>query len=581
MAFPKFIYINKANKYWRIERSKMNAILFVSLGSGQWNKRVFSKLNKLIDKKSNLTCFLLDYAEDVNQKILNGCNDLQAQFNVEELVARNSISLINNGFKDIRLSSDLSDKKHFLFYYQKLKDLYRLKKKFYKDCNMQVYKNLHPKLKKVGIKNQRDILIESLSEYLIYELALKVYIFNNFNYDTEYMVHERMDVWECLSLGEYVSDAIVSSPQQKYIGIENKANSLELRDISFSYSGSRSNDLGLNSVSILTEGITSILGPSGSFKSTLLKLIAGHLKPTQGEIKLNAKNITHISSYERNVVSVFQDFALFPKMTAYENILQGVKRRGRSTSLDNNYVNILLRKFAILHCANRTADSLSGGEQQRVALARAIASEPEILLLDEPTAAIDDEQRSAMIDMLLKIKADFFWINIVVVTHDRDLAMLISDNIALIDRGQLIQFGKAKELMLAPNSRRSAELLGGFQIIKDGIITEDGFEFAFEYNNYSIHIPQNNIDFALGSSCCAIIPHECIHLDFLCENENSTNSFIMYIKKIWYTTRYKRISMSDNNGLEFDMIVTLRLDLQEGSKVCISIDSKSLILVKD
>jgi len=220
----------------------------------------------------------------------------------------------------------------------------------------------------------------------------------------------------------------------------------------------------------------SLLGPSGCGKSTLLRMIAGLETPSTGSILLNGKDITHTPPYRRDVNMVFQNYALFPHMTVYNNIAYGLKMKRVPKAQIAASVKDALETVKLTGLDNRRVTQLSGGQQQRVALARALVNHPAVLLLDEPLGALDQKLREQMqielVDLQEKVKISFIF-----VTHDQREAMTISDRIAIMHNGKVEQIGTPKAIYEFPATRFAADFLGTSNFLT-GIYrsTEDGFK---------------------------------------------------------------------------------------------------------
>jgi iron(III) transport system ATP-binding protein len=201
-----------------------------------------------------------------------------------------------------------------------------------------------------------------------------------------------------------------------------------------------------------------LLGPSGCGKTTLLRLIAGFEQPDAGEIAIEDRRVagpaTFVPPERRRVGMVFQEYALFPHLTAAQNVGFGVRRDDRSARVGE-----LLRLVGLAGYEGRYPHELSGGEQQRVALARALAPRPSVVLLDEPWSNIDPLLRAAMRDELAEILRAIE-ITVLFVTHDREEAFSIADRIALMRAGRVVQSGAPEELYFAPADRWAAEFVG-------------------------------------------------------------------------------------------------------------------------
>jgi len=249
--------------------------------------------------------------------------------------------------------------------------------------------------------------------------------------------------------------------------------SLEFRHIAHSYGSNRA----LDEINLVApEGeITCLLGSSGCGKSTLLNLAAGLLPVQVGEIliddSLMADSGSNPPPEDRPVGMMFQDGALFPHMNVAENVAFGMAQRSAAD------VEAWLDHVGLGGLGTRYPHELSGGQQQRVALARAMAAEPKVLLMDEPFASVDIVLRRTLrreCRAILRTRGA----TVVLVTHDPEEALDISDRIAVMEAGQIVQYGTPAELYAAPKSARVGSIFHGAQII-DGVIAETGVETQF------------------------------------------------------------------------------------------------------
>jgi putative spermidine/putrescine transport system ATP-binding protein len=203
----------------------------------------------------------------------------------------------------------------------------------------------------------------------------------------------------------------------------------------------------------------SMLGPSGSGKTTVLRLIAGFELPTAGTVELGGRDVTRLAPFERDVNTVFQDYALFPHMTVAENVEYGLKvrkvpRRERRSRALGALSTVRLEGFG-----DRKPAAMSGGQRQRVALARALVNRPKVLLLDEPLGALDLKLREQMQVELKQIQRDV-GITFVFVTHDQDEALTMSDRVAVFDQGRICQGGTPEEVYEHPATPFVAGFVG-------------------------------------------------------------------------------------------------------------------------
>ncbi len=216
-----------------------------------------------------------------------------------------------------------------------------------------------------------------------------------------------------------------------------------------------------------------LLGPSGCGKTTTLRLIAGFITPTNGQIFLGDMEITHLAPQDRNVGMVFQDYSLFPHMTIAENIAFGLKERRVDKATTAARVQELLELIELPDVAERHPAQLSGGQQQRVAVARAVAYAPRVLLMDEPLGALDLKLRESMQIELRRIQQEL-GITAVYVTHDQSEAMNMSDRIAVMNHGVLEQVGTAEEIYDRPRTKFVAGFVGQINFLESRIVEING-----------------------------------------------------------------------------------------------------------
>ena len=220
-----------------------------------------------------------------------------------------------------------------------------------------------------------------------------------------------------------------------------------------------------------------LLGPSGCGKSTLLRLIAGFLQPDTGKIYFNGKDVTAMPPEKRNAPMVFQNYALWPHMTVFENVTFGLKAQKLPKAEITERAMDALKVVRMEEFADRKTPLLSGGQQQRVALARALAVAPELILLDEPLSNLDAKLRDEMRDELRTICRSRN-LTAVYVTHDRREALSMADRMAVLNGGVISQMGKPDELYRKPANRFTAGFLGDVNIIPGKVIANGAVETA-------------------------------------------------------------------------------------------------------
>ncbi len=210
-----------------------------------------------------------------------------------------------------------------------------------------------------------------------------------------------------------------------------------------------------------------LVGPSGCGKTTTLRMVAGFEDPTSGDIFLDGVSVRGVPPYRRNVSTVFQSYALFPHLTASENVGFGLARSGKWTKGEiRQKVDRVLGTVQLVGKESRYPRELSGGEKQRVALARALVLEPQVLLLDEPLSALDPQIRKQIRQDLKELQKKV-GITFLFITHDQEEAMAVSDRMAVMRAGKLIQAGTPETLYRHPNSAFIAEFLGEVNWIGD------------------------------------------------------------------------------------------------------------------
>ncbi len=219
--------------------------------------------------------------------------------------------------------------------------------------------------------------------------------------------------------------------------------------------------IALNDVSLtVNEGeFFSLLGPSGCGKSTLLNIIGGFLEPTKGVVYIGDQNVTNLPPYQRKTGMVFQSYALFPHLTVFDNVAYGLKVQKKKKAEIKEKVMESLSLVQLEAFAKRMPHQLSGGQQQRVAIARALAIQPSVLLLDEPLSNLDAKLRKNMQTELRNIQRNV-GITTILVTHDQEEALSLSDRVGILGEGKIQQIGTPLEVYRQPNNRFVAEFIG-------------------------------------------------------------------------------------------------------------------------
>src|SRR5487761_1985055 len=251
-----------------------------------------------------------------------------------------------------------------------------------------------------------------------------------------------------------------------------------------------------------------LLGPSGCGKTTLLRMLAGFETPDEGRILLDGKDIAQMLPHQRPVIMMFQNYALFPHLDVRDNIAFGLKRaRMPRPELDRRVAEMVaLVKLEGLE--KRKPDQLSGGQKQRVALARSLARRPQVLLLDEPLAALAKKLRESaqaeLMDLQRRLGMTF-----IIVTHDQDEAMTVANRIGVMDRGRLEQVAKPRELYEAPASRWIAEFVGDVNLFEGQVESRENGRLAIATRDAgTVHVAEPRQPVAKASVCVAIRPEK-------------------------------------------------------------------------
>ncbi len=237
---------------------------------------------------------------------------------------------------------------------------------------------------------------------------------------------------------------------------------------------------GINLVIAENEFVT-LLGPSGCGKTTTLRIIGGFAKPDEGRVYFDGKDITDLPPNQRQINTVFQNYALFPHMTVGENIAFGMRVRNKSEQYIKDKTKYALKLVNLDGFENRRIDQLSGGQQQRIAMARAIVNEPRVLLLDEPLGALDLKLRQEMQYELVRLKKEL-GITFLYITHDQEEALTMSDKVVVMNEGNIQQQGTPEEIYDEPVNAFVADFIGDSNIlsgrmIRDNLVRINGIDY--------------------------------------------------------------------------------------------------------
>ncbi len=313
-----------------------------------------------------------------------------------------------------------------------------------------------------------------------------------------------------------------------------------------------------------------LVGPSGCGKSTLLRMIAGLEEIDEGELFIDEKMVNHLPPKDRDIAIVFQNYALYPHMTAFENLAFGLKIRGVDKTTIKEKVNVVAKTLEIEDLLQRKPKDMSGGQRQRVAIGRAIVRDPKVFLFDEPLSNLDAKLRTQMrleiADLHKKLKT-----TIVYVTHDQVEAMTLGDRIVVLNKGEICQIGTPQELYKHPANIFVAGFIGSpaMNFIEGKIKNVDG-KSAFTTPDASLIVSTPNAKNRTDNEnvTLGIRPE---HINILKSKDDSSYSFqatILHIERMGFES----FIFAETAGLKWTIRTTESENLQEGSKVWCSLD---------
>jgi ABC-type Fe3+/spermidine/putrescine transport system ATPase subunit len=265
------------------------------------------------------------------------------------------------------------------------------------------------------------------------------------------------------------------------------------------------------SLDIPKGSFTTLLGPSGCGKTTLMRLIAGFHEPDAGAIYIDGRKVNGMPAYKRNTPLVFQEYALFPHMTVYENISYGLKIKKASRTEMQEKVRSMLEMFGLQGMENRFPRQLSGGQQQRVAFARALITGQNILLMDEPLSNLDAKMRVEVRSELRDLQQRT-GITAIFVTHDQDEALSLSDRIAVFDKGRICQVGTPWEVYFKPASKFVADFVGVANFIDGEVVGVEREDIIVKSKDCVIRVNGNGYSARVGQTVSLVIRPECISI---------------------------------------------------------------------
>ncbi len=323
----------------------------------------------------------------------------------------------------------------------------------------------------------------------------------------------------------------------------------------------------------------SLLGPSGCGKTTLLRLIAGFEIPNSGKILIDNKSMDGVEPNLRPTNMVFQNYAIFPHLNVEQNVSYGLRKKNLSTAEKDKMISQVLELVGLTGLNQRSANALSGGQKQRVALARALILKPKVLLLDEPLSALDKKLREQM-QLELRHLQRAVGITFILVTHDQEEALTMSDKVAVMFDGEVEQVDSPRELYERPASQRVASFIGDMNFINEKALeTKDGLKVNSEILG-DIVIPKNQVSGNLLNNKIIIgIRPEMISI--ITKNSDSKGLISGKITDISYfgiTTYYKIECGSNAKALSVSAQNSFgQMDYKIGETVKLKMDVNSLV----
>ncbi|MCT8970500.1 ABC transporter ATP-binding protein [Microbaculum marinisediminis] len=308
----------------------------------------------------------------------------------------------------------------------------------------------------------------------------------------------------------------------------------------------------------------SLLGPSGCGKTTLLRMLAGFEKPSEGRILLDGQDISGVPPHRRPVNMMFQSYALFPHMTVEGNIAFGLKQDGMAKADIAARVNEMLRLTKLEPFAKRKPHQLSGGQRQRVALARSIAKRPKVLLLDEPLGALDRKLREETQFELMDLQQEL-GLTFVIVTHDQEEAMTVSDRIAVMDHGKIIQVASPAVIYEFPSTRYVADFIGDVNFLSGKIAALDdaGVRIRSDEIACTIVASQDDVDATVGADAWLAIRPEKMRISLDEPADTATNCVSGEVWDIGYLGDVSVYHVKLDNGNVIKSTVTNQTRLVE------------------
>ncbi|SDR59960.1 spermidine/putrescine transport system ATP-binding protein/putrescine transport system ATP-binding protein [Rhizobiales bacterium GAS191] len=314
-----------------------------------------------------------------------------------------------------------------------------------------------------------------------------------------------------------------------------------------------------------------MLGPSGSGKSTILRMIAGLEQPDGGRIFLDGKDVTELPPWRRELGMVFQQYANFPHMSVAQNVGYGLRRKALGGQATRGRIAELLQLVGLSGFEDRSVTRLSGGEQQRVAIARALAPRPRLLLLDEPLSALDEKIRRGMQAQLKDIQRAT-GTTFVYVTHDQEEALTMSDRVAVLNFGHLVQVDAPQTIFRRPKTKFVADFFRGSNLVEGRLVGRDGQQF-FECAAFSVALP-HSFRLPADPPCVAIRGEDMKIADRAAPGDVT---FAAVLERIVYRGVYTDYDLRLADGQAVTACTTSVLDIAVGQSLHIAVRPEAIV----
>jgi putative spermidine/putrescine transport system ATP-binding protein len=311
-----------------------------------------------------------------------------------------------------------------------------------------------------------------------------------------------------------------------------------------------------------------LLGPSGCGKTTILRMIAGHESPTRGDIRIGGGSVLRLTPAERGTAMMFQNYALFPHLSAVDNVAFALKMRGVAKRERRKQAMALVEKVGLTKFANRLPAQLSGGQQQRVALARALITSPRVLLLDEPLSALDEFLRLRMRGELKRMQQEL-GITFVHVTHTQLEAIAVADLVVVMDHGHIEQLGTARQIYTEPRNTYVASFIGGQNVLSGAVSTAlESIAYLKTPNGSQIAFHSNDT-IQTGEIIYCCVPRDCIEVIKATSKQQNgkANTVFGIVQAIEYQGSYVKIIIEVGWAEEFAAVISHGTFFQDPFKI--------------